>query len=96
MIDGRHGPVGTTDRVELDEDIPAEGKYYCVPCSRYFIDAAVLALHEKTKPHKKRVKELAGDRPHNQGDADAAGGLGKPDNGPRLRPKRMTLDSAME
>ena len=28
---------------------------------------------------------LQGPRPHNQGDADAAGGMGKPDNGPRLR-----------
>lgn len=26
-----------------------------------------------------------GERPHNQLDADMAGGLGKPDNGPRLR-----------
>lgn len=45
-------------RVELDDDLPAQGKYYCVPCARYFVSGAVLAEHEKSKPHKKRVKTL--------------------------------------
>lgn len=44
--------------MELDDDLPAQGKYYCVPCSRYFISGAVLAEHEGTKAHKKRVREL--------------------------------------
>ena len=29
---------------------------------------------------------LASPRPHNQVDAEAAAGMGRPDNGPRLRP----------
>jgi hypothetical protein len=33
-----------------------------------------------------RIKELQGARPHNQADADAAAGMGKPDNGVRLQP----------
>lgn len=68
-------------RVELDEDIPAFGKYYCTPCSRYFINATALAAHNATKPHKKRCKELDGPRPHNQGDAEWAAGMGATDNG---------------
>lgn len=46
----------------------------------------MLAEHQRTKPHKRRVKELRGPKPHSQLDADLAGGLGRPDNGPRLRP----------
>ena len=37
----------------------------------------------------RRIKELRGNRPHNQGDADAAAGMGKPDNGLRLQPVQM-------
>ena len=36
-----------------------------------------------------RIKELQGARPHNQSDAEAAAGMGKPDNGMRLQPVQM-------
>eukprot|EP00967_Tisochrysis_lutea_P023462 scaffold26890_cov19-Tisochrysis_lutea.AAC.4 len=39
---------------ELDEDVPGLGRHYCIPCGRYFQDAASLVDHEKGKPHKKR------------------------------------------
>jgi bud site selection protein 20 len=77
----KYGPLGTTDKVEFDEDLPAQGKHYCVPCSKYFVSEVALLSHQKEKPHKKRVKELLGARPHNQGDADWAAGMGAPDNG---------------
>ncbi len=32
-----------------------------------------------------RIKELKGPRPHRQADAEKAGNVGAPDNGPRLR-----------
>jgi bud site selection protein 20 len=41
-------------RAELDEDVPGYGKHYCIPCGRYYQDAASLVDHEKGKPHKKR------------------------------------------
>ncbi len=66
---------------ELDEDIPGRGKFYCTPCSRYFVSERAQADHEKTKAHKKRIKELQGPKPHSQEDADWAGGMGMPDNG---------------
>lgn len=36
-----------------DEDEVGGGKWYCVPCARYFIDETVLLRHYKTAPHKK-------------------------------------------
>lgn len=79
--DGKVGPLGSADRVALDEDLPAHGQHFCVACTRYFISQAALATHERTKPHRRRVKELLGVRPHNQADADWAGGMGAADNG---------------
>jgi bud site selection protein 20 len=66
--------------------VPGGGKYYCIPCARYFAHAAAQADHERGKPHKRRAKLLAAaPRPHNQLNAELAAGVGKPDNGPRLR-----------
>lgn len=79
--DGKVGPLGTTDRAELDEDLPAHGQHFCIACSRYFISTVALATHLTTKPHRRKVKLLAGAKPHNQGDAEWAAGMGAPDNG---------------
>lgn len=40
-----------------------------------------MRMHETTKAHKRHLKTLLGARPHNQKEADWAGGLGAPDNG---------------
>eukprot|EP00193_Tetraselmis_chui_P000234 CAMPEP_0177760912 /NCGR_PEP_ID=MMETSP0491_2-20121128/5523_1 /TAXON_ID=63592 /ORGANISM="Tetraselmis chuii, Strain PLY429" /LENGTH=139 /DNA_ID=CAMNT_0019276849 /DNA_START=313 /DNA_END=728 /DNA_ORIENTATION=+ len=85
VTDGKVGPVGTTDRVELDEDLPAHGQHYCISCSRYFVSNDALVKHCGTKSHKKRVKVLLGDKPHSKLDAELAGNMGAPDNGPKLR-----------
>lgn len=66
---------------ELDDDVPGGGKHYCEYCSRYFVSDKAKVDHERTKQHKKRVKELQGPKPHSQADADWAAGLGMPDNG---------------
>ncbi len=69
-----------------DEDTPGFGKYYCIPCSKYCQTAVALVDHEKSKPHKRKVKMLMSTpRPHKQVDADMASGMGAPDNGPKLR-----------
>jgi bud site selection protein 20 len=63
--------------------------------SRYFSNAAALSTHEKTKPHRRRTKLLlASARPHNQVDAEVAAGMGRPDNGPRLRSGGGVADMA--
>ncbi|PNH04978.1 Zinc finger protein [Tetrabaena socialis] len=83
---GKTGPMGTTAKAELDEDVPGFGKHYCIPCGKYFGTAVALASHEGERPHKRRVKMLhTTARPHNQRDADLAGDMGAPDNGPKLR-----------
>jgi hypothetical protein len=65
--------------------------------SRYFQRLEALSTHQKTKAHKKRIKELQGAKPHVQADAEAAAGMGKVDNGPKLRssgavPEQMALE----
>lgn len=52
-----------------------------MPCARHFISALALSKHAQGKPHKRRAKSLLGARPHRQRDAEAAAGIGKPDNG---------------
>ncbi|GBG71012.1 hypothetical protein CBR_g8310 [Chara braunii] len=63
--------------------------------SRYFGSAAIREEHYKSKPHKKRAKVMKGPAPHTQADADWAGGMGAPDNGPRLRPSEVAVSMAM-
>lgn len=69
----------------LDDDLPACGQHYCTPCARYFVTADALGHHEKTKPHKRRCKELMGPQPHKQGDAEWAAGMGADDKGQGTR-----------
>jgi hypothetical protein len=55
-------------------------------CSRYFQSEEALLDHSKTKLHKRKVKTLlTSARPHNKVDAEVAAGMGRPDNGPKLR-----------
>ena len=44
------------NNLEIDEDLPGLGQFYCVFCAKYFINQIVLDNHYKTKEHKKRVK----------------------------------------
>ncbi|KAK9068477.1 hypothetical protein SSX86_012591 [Deinandra increscens subsp. villosa] len=77
-------PEGERVALPLDEDLPGMGQYYCMHCDRYFADVTVRDDHFKTKRHKKRLKTMAGPKPHTQLDADLAAGMGMPDNGPKL------------
>lgn len=83
-------------RAVLDDDVPGGGRHFCVSCSRYFITDGALLTHERSKPHKRRLKELTamreqGVRPHTQADAERAGGMGPADNGQRAA---MMVDAA--
>jgi hypothetical protein len=58
----------------------------CGAHRRYFQTGSALLDHEGTKPHKRRVKMLVSTpKPHTQVDAEVASGMGRPDNGPKLR-----------
>lgn len=52
-----------------------------IACRRYFVSQHAQQTHEATKPHKRQVKDVMGAQPHDQREADWAGGLGAPDNG---------------
>lgn len=43
--------------------------------SRYFIDEQTLEGHKRSKPHKRRVKEMK-ETPYSHAEAEAAAGLG--------------------
>ena len=94
-IVGACGDTGLVrrDAQPLDGDLPGSGQFYCVCCSRYFTDANALAAHKKTKPHKRRMKELGlgSARPHTQADAEAAAGMGPPDNGKKKGDVTMSM-----
>lgn len=62
----------------VDEDAPGGGRFYCVPCARHFISGEVLAEHERTKVHKRRVKEVA-EPQYTHREAEAAAGMSAPD-----------------
>ena len=44
---------------EYDEDLPGLGQHYCVPCGRHFSDENTLQIHQNTKDHKRRLKDLS-------------------------------------
>eukprot|EP00899_Mesostigma_viride_P003284 jgi/Mesvir1/12957/Mv05970-RA.1 len=78
-------PGSTTVKLGLgDEDRTGLGRFYCVACSRDFQSAKILEEHEKTKPHKKKLKSILKEKPHSQRDAEMAAGMGKPDNGAKI------------
>lgn len=33
----------------VDYDLPGDAQFYCIECSRYFVDAETLEKHRKTK-----------------------------------------------
>ena len=56
------------------EELPGLGQYYCVFCARYFVEGNSLESHNKTKDHRKRVKESL-IAPYTIKDSRAYGGL---------------------
>eukprot|EP00246_Nothoceros_aenigmaticus_P013957 TRINITY_DN5096_c0_g1_i1.p1 TRINITY_DN5096_c0_g1~~TRINITY_DN5096_c0_g1_i1.p1 ORF type:complete len:128 (+),score=13.99 TRINITY_DN5096_c0_g1_i1:116-499(+) len=78
----------------LDEDLPGFGQYYCLHCDRHFGSSDIRDEHYKSKRHKKRLKMMQGPAPHTQLDAELAAGMGRPDNGPKLRGE-SSLGAAM-
>lgn len=56
------------------EELPAGGKFGCLKCDVYFRDQNTLDCHQRTKAHKRRLKEF-GQRSHTTKDAEMAAGL---------------------
>ena len=83
----------------FNEDLPGGGQFYCMFTGRHFESAEALARHQKTKQFKRDKKRvLNGPKPHEQRDAEAAAGMGAPDNGRPLNrtPKQAPAAMAVE
>lgn len=74
--DLKPGKVEKLESQQKDEDLPGQGQFYCVQCARYFISQGSLNDHRKSKPHKKRLKELK-EVPYSQTEAERAAGMTK-------------------
>lgn len=60
--------------IENIDELPASGRHACLKCDLYFRDDNTLQQHNKTKGHKRRVKEFD-TKQHTAKDAEMAGGL---------------------
>ncbi|XP_063686428.1 zinc finger protein 593-like [Bolinopsis microptera] len=58
-----------------DYDKVGKGEHFCMPCDRYFMNPGDLVRHERSKPHKKRIKYLS-EPQYSHAEADKAAGLG--------------------
>ncbi|KAJ1662634.1 hypothetical protein IW140_001064 [Coemansia sp. RSA 1813] len=78
---------------ELDEELPGLGQFYCVECSKYFVDERTQREHRRSREHKRRLRDLK-DPAYTQKEAEAAAGLttdNKRAAGPRLAAGPMSL-----
>jgi bud site selection protein 20 len=86
VYDEIHTPKFESVRVRtrikpLDEELPGLGQHYCMSCARHFVNPGALEEHNKTKAHKRRVKELK-NKPYGVDLEEVL--CKKIDNGPKL------------
>jgi len=68
------------------DDLPAAGLHHCAPCSKFFESHQSLTHHQRSKPHKKRLRKLR-DVPYTQTEAEAAIGRGVDSGIVKVRPE---------
>ena len=64
---------GKKMQFDADDDLPGLGQYYCTPCARHFMNQTILDSHMKSRPHKRRLKDVA-EQQYSQEEADRAAG----------------------
>eukprot|EP01069_Polyplicarium_translucidae_P001775 Polyplicarium_translucidae@DN1801_c0_g1_i1.p1 len=69
IFEAFHGPKKP---LEIDEDLPGRGQFYCLVCDRHFIDDRSLTLHSTAKDHKRRLKEYTQRPPYTHRDSELA------------------------
>ena len=75
---------------KASEDLPGLGRHYCIECAKWFETDHSLVEHRKGKPHKRRVKQLQ-EEPYSQREAEAAIGIGPPDNSQRKKDEDVAM-----
>jgi bud site selection protein 20 len=63
-------------KFEFDADIPGGGQFYCEPTGKHFCDQRALDDHMKSKPYKKRLKEIREEK-YTQNEANYGAGMSK-------------------
>lgn len=43
---------------KFDEYLPGLGKHYCIPCAKYYESDVALTSHQKSKIHKRQLKNI--------------------------------------
>ena len=61
--------IASLAAAKVDYDQPGCGKYFCVACNKHHIDKQALSQHFKSKPHRRRIKQLR-DEPYSQEEAN--------------------------
>ena len=79
-------------KTELDPDKPGLGQFYCVACSRYYINLTALQEHSSTAKHRRRLKMLKTEKPYSHAEAMAGAGKGTTDHGLNRRPAEAMVD----
>lgn len=46
--------------IDVDDDLPGQGQFYCTPCARHFTDQTTKSVHIKSKLHKRRYPTVNG------------------------------------
>lgn len=47
-----------SQQLPIEESLPGLGQFFCIHCTRYFINQKAKDEHLKTKDHKKKIKTL--------------------------------------
>eukprot|EP01132_Coremiostelium_polycephalum_P006193 gene6193-7713_t len=87
--DVQPGNIEKRSKFELDPDLPGMGQFYCVYCSKHFVTKESLETHVKSKPHKRRMKDLK-TKPYTVKDSQIP-----VDNGKKLRGDNTDNDQSM-
>jgi len=77
---------------EYDDDLPGGGQYYCTPCAEHFINKEVQDKHNKSKRHKRRLKDVA-QKQYTHDEAEWGAGMTK-EKLPPAHPAAVDADMA--
>merc|ERR1712001_751812 len=77
-----------------DLDKPGLGAFYCLHCSKHFIDKRAFQDHVKGKPHKRRLHALETE-PYTIEESERAAGMGSYQN-PKKRKMETMLPNAVK
>ncbi|XP_023341348.1 zinc finger protein 593 homolog [Eurytemora carolleeae] len=88
-VDLMEGKVEKLLTQDIDFDKPGLAQFYCVHCSKHFIDNSAFQTHIKSKPHKRRLHALKTE-PYSIEESERAAGLGS-----YIKPKKRKMETLL-